>query len=136
MPDNQFHTDRAEPPLFGAEVFDLDSARARRSDPDTSHLAADKSSKKLSQLQAIVLFLFMVHGEGLTDTELDDLYASNWERKNWPRVRMDTPRKRRSDLTRLGRLEDSTVRRMSRHGSLEAVWVAPDHYGAAEVDAS
>lgn len=108
--------------------------RARTSDPNTSHLAAETSAKSLSRLQAIVLEI--VEGEGatgITDSELDAYYSLNALANGWPIVRYETPRKRRSDLTpspnpkrrrpHLERLCDSGIRRPNKFGALEVVWV-------------
>lgn len=111
-------------------LFDLatgiDDPRARTTDPDTSHLAADSTQANLSELQAIVLaILHDVPDFGLTDSELDRYYADNSGHRGWPSIRFETPRKRRSDLSKMGKLEDSGIRRLNPFGRLEVVWVVP-----------
>lgn len=98
---------------------------ARHTDPDTSHLAADSQAANLSELQRIILGLFEQREFGFTDDELGVHYGANQPvYRNWPMVRDQTPRKRRSELTKMGLLEDSGVRRPNRFGALEIVWVA------------
>jgi hypothetical protein len=109
-------------------LFDLATGivdpNARTTDPDTSHLAADLIQPKLSELQAIVLGIFHdVPDVRLTDSELDRYYAHNAGQRGWPSIRFETPRKRRSDLSKLGKLEDSGIRRENPFGRLEVVWV-------------
>lgn len=98
--------------------------QVRSSDPDTSRRAAELLAPKLSKLQTIVLNIFRtVPDFGLTDSELDSLYVRSYADRGWPMTRFETPRKRRSDLTRMGLLEDSGIRRMNPYGRLEVVWV-------------
>lgn len=107
------------PPLW----FDGDVPRARVTDPDTSHVAADGVQDRLSRLQSIVLSIVRFHG-AMTDTELDDFYAASAaDFPEWPAVRFDSPRKRRSDLTAMGLIRDSGEKRTNRFGSAEVVWV-------------
>lgn len=118
-------TDTKDTALFDLATG-IDEPRARSTDPDTSHLAADLSHAKLSELQAIVLGIFHdVPDFGLTDSELDRYYADNSSHRGWPSIRFETPRKRRSDLSKLGKLEDSGIRRENPFGRLEVVWVVP-----------
>lgn len=96
----------------------------RPGDPDTSQAAAESQLQNLSKLQGIVLSIFeTVPDFGLTDSELDKFYALNWVLQGWPAIRYETPRKRRSDLTRDRLLEDSGIRRMNPFGRPEVVWV-------------
>lgn len=115
--------------LFGVDLSvpmilpDGDSARARFTDPVTSHEAADLSAKHLSEIQVIVYDLIKDSFSGLADFELGAQYAIQAPMYGFPQVLFDTPRRRRSDLTRMGRLVDSGVRRMNDHGRNEVVWV-------------
>ena len=106
-------------PVFA--IFGDDTARARRYDPITSHMAADRSSTALSETQIHVLDLFIEHG-AMTDSELNDAYQVKAERLGWKQVRPDTPRKRRSDLSGKGLLKNSGMTRPNAFGSLEVVW--------------
>ena len=100
-----------------------DTSRARRSDPDTSHMAADTSAPQISKLQAIVLGMVAASELGLTDSEIDAQYASRVIAEGWPVVRYETPRRRRSDLAGMGSLVDSGIRRLNPFGRPEVVWV-------------
>lgn len=92
---------------------------ARSNDPITSLIGADHMHKRgLSRLQQVVLDLFRTHGD-MTDSELTDRYHST---PGLPVVADDTPRKRRSDLTRLRLLVETGERRRNHRGQLETVW--------------
>lgn len=84
-------------------------------------MAADKSSVNLSEMKQRVLDIFGTHGS-LTDSELNDIYARQSVMFGWKKVRPDTPRKRRSDLTKAGYLVDSGETRVNEFGSPEQVW--------------
>lgn len=98
-----------------------DSARTRRSDPVTSHIAADRSSLHITESQAHVFELFEQFG-AMTDSELGKLYPAISAARGWKRLTADSPRKRRSDLAGKGLLKDSGVRRLNDNGSKEVVW--------------
>jgi hypothetical protein len=89
---------------------------ARRTDPDTSHEAARKIAKQ-TESQRRVLRILERHSEGLTDAEL--LYE--WRRTHGP-VPESTPRKRRCDLVRMGKVFDAGRRIVD--GSRRIVWHA------------
>lgn len=103
-------------------IFPNDSARARRSDPITSHLAADRTSGNLPQMQSLVLGIFKILGNA-TDEELGTYYAIEWHSQGWPQAHPDSPRKRRSELSARGLIQDSGERRANSFGSMETVWV-------------
>jgi hypothetical protein len=91
---------------------------ARNTDPDTSHEAARTFSKRV---RARVENIFINHikvGLGLTDEELEHVYYQLHQGG-----RRDSPRKRRSDLTRDGLLVDSGLRRPSNCGRAMIVWI-------------
>ena len=94
---------------------------ARSTDPVTSDRAAEKQQKHLSKLQTIV-YQIIKHREGLTDSELCDFYMAHSLAYEWPTVRFETPRKRRSDLSNRGLLVDSGETRVNPYGSPEVVW--------------
>ena len=104
------------PMIFG------DEPRVRRSDPITSHLAADSTSGSLPYMQSLVLGIFKILGNA-TDEELGTYYAIQWSSQGWPQAHPDSPRKRRSELTARGLLVDSGERRTNTFGSAETVWV-------------
>jgi signal transduction histidine kinase len=73
-------------------------ATARRTDPETSHEAAERITAKLSQLQARVLIAVADFGEhGATAREVETLDA-------FADCGFSTCRKRLSELARAGRL--------------------------------
>lgn len=76
----------------------------------------------LTDMQSIVFSIFWRAGS-FTDTELGNYYAGLWELRGWPRVRHDSPRKRRSELAALGLLVDSGMKRPNGFGSDERVWM-------------
>ena len=90
-----------EPPQI---VMDDDSARTRKSDPPTSHIAGDVSQRGLHEAKRRVLDLVSMHAP-VTGSELNDLYRLSAERLNWRRLAWDSPRKRSSELARDGFLE-------------------------------
>ena len=95
-----------------------------RNDPATAKAAAASQKRYLSNLQAIVLDMVRIAGPvGLTDSELNDDYAADYLHMGWVKMRFDTPRKRRSDLTRDGLLVDSGKTRSNQYGRHEVVWV-------------
>jgi hypothetical protein len=77
-------------PMF----WDGDVPRARRTDRVTSHAGADRSAASRQSVQDRVLELFEMFGD-MTDDELTARY-----RNRFNGAHTDTPRKRRSDLTR------------------------------------
>lgn len=90
---------------------------------DTEIEAAETAGRSMSRLQYIVLSIFSKRSErGMTDSELDSFYGANWWEQEWPQVRYETPRKRRSDLTRLGLLADSGEKELNDYNSAEVVW--------------
>lgn len=78
-----------------------DTARARRSDPLPSHVAADKSATSRRAVRDAVLFLLWLKGDR-TGQELNDLYAGRAVQHGWPIVHFDSPRKRVAELVREG----------------------------------
>jgi hypothetical protein len=81
-----------------------DSARTRKSDPLTSHLAGDVSQATVKLSRLAVLRLVLQEGE-LSGSQINYLYAVRQERNGWPRVAADTPRKRSSGLCADGLIE-------------------------------
>lgn len=81
-----------------------DAPRTRRSDPLTSHSAADKSQAAMKPTKVAVLQLIRQEG-ALTGEEINDLYSLRWERSGWPMAKHDTPRKRAGELFEDGFLE-------------------------------
>jgi Fe2+ or Zn2+ uptake regulation protein len=76
-------------------------ATARRTDPETSHEAAQRITAKLSQLQARVLVAVAEFGEhGATAREVETLDA-------FADCGPSTVRKRLSELSKAGKLHDA-----------------------------
>jgi hypothetical protein len=85
-------------------VMNRDKARARRSDPDESHAAADKSARNKDGSGRAVLWLVLAHGP-LVGSEINEHYRSWYAANGWPRVAWDSPRKRAGELCEDGYLE-------------------------------
>lgn len=81
-----------------------DSARARRSDPVSSHVAADRSQRSLDSVRRAVLDLVAQLGFA-NGAELNDMYSLYQGLRGWPRVSWDSPRKRAGELAADGLLE-------------------------------
>jgi hypothetical protein len=81
-----------------------DSARTRKTDPLTSHAAADISQRGLRDAKRRVLQLVEVHAP-VTGSELNDMYRLSADRRGWRRLAWDSPRKRASELASDGFLE-------------------------------
>lgn len=79
------------------QILPDDRARARKSDRETSHAAADSNSNRHA-VEAHVITLFRKWGT-LTDHELTVRYFND---ETAPPAHQDSPRKRRSDLTDKG----------------------------------
>jgi hypothetical protein len=88
------------PPLF----VDDDIPRARRSDPVTSHIAADATQAGLKEAKLRVLTLVAQH-QPVAGSHLNDLYRLHGSRMNWKRLAFDSPRKRAGELAADGYLE-------------------------------
>lgn len=103
-----------------------DRARARRSDPDTSRMAAD-SIDDLSERHAGVLFCLYEIGEA-TDGEIARRYPGLVER--FPEVYVpqteQSLRSRRAELVAAGHVVDTGRRGVSEHGRPCAIWAAAD----------
>lgn len=81
-----------------------DTARTRKTDPQESHDAADRSQRTLPAVRRAVLELLSIHKE-LTGSEINDLYSLTAHEMGWPRTKTDTPRKRTSELIADGYVE-------------------------------
>jgi hypothetical protein len=78
-------------------LFPDDTARARKTDPLTSHEAADSNKTRLL-VEAVVFNL--LSKKPMTDEELTDAYDFG----DFPPAHIDSPRKRRSGLSKRGAL--------------------------------
>ena len=86
-----------------AIVANGDSARARRSDPLTSHEAADRSAHTLTKLRRAVLALVLQEPSSI-GSELNAMYELRYARNGWPKAAWDSPRKRAGELAEDGLL--------------------------------
>lgn len=101
--------------LFGN---DNAAAHARRTDPDTSHMAADEITPALRQLQAMVLAYAARRGlGGFTDPEMNEDFGTH----------LSTYRTRRAELVEMGLIEDSGKRlQVGGKGRKHAIWRITD----------
>lgn len=95
-----------EPPQI---IMVGDSPRVRRSNPVTSHIAADASAVHLHETKRRVLQIVNTHGS-LVGSEINEQYQLMAARMNWRRVAWDTPRKRAGELAEDGFLDGSETR--------------------------
>lgn len=88
--------------------------RARKTDPVTSHMAAETIAPRITALQKMVRNEFKHAGHnGLTDEELTDRLG----------LRGSTARTRRSELTDAGLIKDSGRTRPLISGRPGTVWI-------------
>lgn len=90
---------------------------ARRTDPETSHLAAEDAKRNANTLRARCLAVLKAHPEGLTDFRLAELVGSQ----------QTSAGKRRGELVTAGLVERAVVqgivqKRPAPSGSLAIVW--------------
>lgn len=118
-------TDPTPPPaltLFEGDnipqiVTNLDTARARKADPLTSHDAAD-SNQNREEVSEHVRHLLSRFGP-MTDQELTVRFFAD---STSPEAHFDSPRKRRSDLTKAGLVIPTITRRPTATGRASTVW--------------
>jgi transcription initiation factor IIE alpha subunit len=101
------------------QLFDPDNIKKmyHSGDPETSRLAAQKTAKKMSELNAKILDIMdEIYPEGLTDEQLA-------ERLNiQSTVSGNNAAKRRSKLYKDGFIEKTSERRNNKEGSPCVVW--------------
>lgn len=104
-------------------AFDVNKARARNTDPETSHEAAESiTSDKIRESQAVVLGLLRRFGP-MTDTEIWTAYEAS---RN-PAAPTQSPsglRTRRCELIKLMMVYDTGKRRVLASGRNSIVWAA------------
>ena len=112
-----------------AALFDVpaitpagDKARTRRSDPTTSHIAADISQANLAESKQRVLQIVKNHWP-VTGVEVNELYATASRRHGWRRLAFDSPRKRLGELAEDGLVEVHDVRVAEGNHAPEASYV-------------
>jgi hypothetical protein len=95
-------------------LFDDLTARARRSDPSTSHAAA-RSVKRIRASHAAILACFQQHGP-MHDEKLQELYGQQ------PPLSQSGLRTRRSELVDRDLLRDSGKRTKTRFNRETIIW--------------
>lgn len=122
---------------MGCEVTDLalfdvpsifpndDTARTRKSDPHTSHVAGDRSQRGMHESKRRILQLVRMH-EPICGSDLNDQYRISASRLNWKTLAWDSPRKRAGELADDGFLEVVDERLSSGNHSLESVYALTD----------
>lgn len=84
-------------------VRETGGPRARRTDPTSSHVAADKSGSNLHLVADAVLWLIDHYGP-MNGADLNDRYMSMRRTLQWPVVAYESPRKRAGELVHDGLL--------------------------------
>jgi hypothetical protein len=117
----------ATPTLFDTAVaiarpmiVGVDSPRARRTDPTTSHAAADQSQRLMHDTKLHVMQVLHVN-PNTVGSELNDLYRFMGSRKDWNKVAFDSPRKRASELVADGYV-DVVGTRTASNGTEQSVY--------------
>jgi hypothetical protein len=106
------------PERFESRLRPADSPRARRTDPATSHAAA-QSVGDLRESQRAVLATFLQHGP-MHDEKLEVRYPQQ------PRQSESGLRTRRRELVDLGLLRDSGTTTLTVHGRSTTIWELTD----------
>jgi hypothetical protein len=111
----------SQAPLFGLGAVTVtapESAHARRTDPLSSHLAAEKASARLNETQERVHVLLRIKGPA-TDEELISRF-----RHTWPEVRVtdQSIRSRRSELVEKGYVKQADRFGVTDYGNRARVW--------------
>lgn len=81
-----------------------DLLRARTSDPDASHAAAEAASLTLKQVRFAVLWIVAAQPSA-TGKQINDFYRTLQPKLGWPLVDGDSPRRRAGELAKDGYLE-------------------------------
>jgi hypothetical protein len=84
-------------------TFGDDTARARRDDPLSSHVAADTSARTRNAVRGAVTYLLGIMGP-LSGNHLNDWYEAHQSVQGWPTVHFDSPRKRAGEMVKDGLL--------------------------------
>ena len=103
-----------------------DTARTRRRDPLTSHMAGDRSQDTVPAVRAAVAWLF-TQVISTTGSELNEMYRLYRAERGWTECHFDSPRKRAGELYAAGELaliDDGHGRNPERTFSLPTVAAA------------
>jgi hypothetical protein len=104
-------------------IFPDDTARTRRTDPLTSHLAGDRSQTTLNDVRNAVAWIF-TQLTSATGSEMNEMYRILRKEKGWPECHFDSPRKRTGELYADGELvliEEGSGRNPERIFALRSV---------------
>lgn len=104
-------------------------ARARRTDPSTSHVAA-RSVGELTDNQRAVMIVLRQLGQPVLDEELVRAYLQRQKALRLPRQSESGIRSRRAELSRAGRLVEAEKRRMTTE-RLGRTWQLPPGAGTS-----
>lgn len=127
--DQNVHPQRDAPPPRCPDTIDLfasgsPKAKARNSDPDTSHAAAESiSSERIRKSQSAVLSCLKQQGPRHDALLISDYEAQQAE-QGWPKQSPSGIRTRRSELVARGFVADSGGRQRLASGRMAIVWVA------------
>lgn len=111
------------PDLFGSQA--MPAPRSRRTDPDTSHIAAERHSEALKGQAAQILRL-IERWPGSTACELAKLWRSPMDFGS----RRVAVSRRTADLEHAGRVRKGAARVCSVKGSKQVTWHPADFGGA------
>jgi hypothetical protein len=78
-------------------VTNGDTARTRRTDPITSHIAGDTSQRTLKDVRNAVAWLF-TQVDTATGGGMNELYRELRAEHGWPDCHFDSPRKRTGEM--------------------------------------
>jgi hypothetical protein len=94
-------------------------ARARKTDPQTSHDAAEKVKRIEEQRRAI---LALLEGTPMCDEKLLKLYETVWKREGFPAPTPSGVRTRRNELVKAGLVEKTALKERMKTGGWGIVW--------------
>lgn len=101
------------------------TALAHRTDPDTSHHAAETLNVDVSgEVKGAILTLLLERPRAAF--QLTAIYFSRREANGWPLVKTDNIAKRLSELRVAGRVVDSGERAVSQYGKPAVIWRLPE----------
>ena len=100
-----------------------DSPRARKGDPISSHVAADRSAETRGQVHEAVVEMLSELGP-MNGQQLNDTYRELRIFRGWPMVAFDSPRKRAGEL--VGGRVTITNREATEHRGTPAIYGLPE----------
>ena len=100
-------------------------ARARRTDPETSHQAA-ASVRKISDTHRRIVVMLQRHPEGMTDEGMYRWWMAYREAQGWPSITPSGLRTRRSELQRRGDIVAADEKGRTAAGRACTIWTLAD----------